>query len=155
LSQRAQNRFEWPLQFFFEADGTRSTQDARRRWTKRGGGSHNRSTIPCVQYNASRATAWRRRRVAVARPVRIAFCTNLRFYLTFRERCEIGHVPELSTSNWSEDQNAVCVFCLKRSDARLEPVLLRVVNGSRLTRAISRRCRIARRRRRYILIMFL
>jgi hypothetical protein len=36
-------------------------------------------------------------------------------------------------------------FVQKRSDARREPVLFRVVNGPRLTRAISRRRAIARR----------
>ena len=73
----------------------------------------NRLTTQCAQWNASRVAAWRHQRVAIARPVRIAFCTNLRFYLTFRKRSEIGQVPELSTLNWSDDQNGVCVFCLK------------------------------------------
>jgi len=44
-------------------------------------------------------------------------------------------------------------FALKRSDARLEPVLFTVVNGPQLTRAISRRRAIARRRRRSILFI--
>ena len=79
---------------FLEADGTRSTQDARRPWTKRGGGSQNRLTMQCAQWNASRAAAWRHRRVAVARPMRIALCTNIRFHLTFRKRSEIVQVPE-------------------------------------------------------------
>ena len=68
---------------FLEADGTRSTQDVRRPWTKCSSDSQNRMSIRCAQWNASRDDAWRRRRVAVARPVRIAFCTNLRFSLTF------------------------------------------------------------------------
>jgi len=40
---------------------------------------------------------------------------------------------------------ASVVFLSKRSGARREPVLFTVVNGPRLTRAISRRCAIARR----------
>jgi len=79
---------------FVEADGTRSTQDVRRPLTKRSGESQIRTAIRCAQWNASRAAAWRRRRVAVARPVRIDFCTNLRFFLA---RSEIGQVTELST----------------------------------------------------------
>jgi len=63
---------------YMEVDGTRSTQDARRRCTNRGGGSQNRLTVPCAQYNASCAAASRRRRVAVECPVRIVICTNLR-----------------------------------------------------------------------------
>ena len=68
---------------FLEADGTRSTQDVRRPWTKCSSDSQNRMSIRCAQWNASRDDAWRRRRVTVARPVRFAFCTNLRFSLTF------------------------------------------------------------------------
>ena len=65
---------------FLEADGTRSTQDVRRPWTKRSGDSQNRMAIGCAVWIASRAAARLRRRVAVARPVRIDFCTNLRFF---------------------------------------------------------------------------
>jgi len=57
--------------FVLEADCTRSTQDVRSPWTKHSGDSQNRMTIRCAQWNASRAADWRRRRVAVARPVRI------------------------------------------------------------------------------------
>jgi len=70
---------------FLEADGTRSTQDVRRPWTKRSGDSQNRMAIRCAQWNASRAASWRRRRVAVARPVRIGSCTNLRFSSRFKK----------------------------------------------------------------------
>jgi len=52
--------------------------------------------IRCAQWNASDDAAWRRRRVAVARPVRIGFCTNQRFFLALRNRSEIGQEPELS-----------------------------------------------------------
>ena len=65
--------------FLGEADGTRSTQDTRRPGTKSGGGSQNRLTMQCAQWNASRAAAWRRRRVAVARPVGIDFVRNFVF----------------------------------------------------------------------------
>jgi len=82
---------------FLGADGTRSTQDVRRPWTKRSSDSQNRMSIRCAQWNASRAAAWQCRRVAVARPVRIDFCTNLRFFLAFRKRSEIGQATELST----------------------------------------------------------
>jgi hypothetical protein len=59
--------------FFMEADGTRSTQDVQRPWTERGGGSQSRLTTQCALWNANRTAAWRRRRVAVARPVRMGF----------------------------------------------------------------------------------
>jgi len=44
-------------------------------------------------------------------------------------------------------------FVQKRSYTRHEPVLFTVVNDPRLTRAISRRCAIACRRRRAILLI--
>ena len=44
-------------------------------------------------------------------------------------------------------------FVKKRSYTRLEPVLFTVVNDPRLTRAISRQCVIARRRRRALLLI--
>ena len=47
-----------------------------------------------------------------------------------------------------------CVFSVKkRPDARFEPVLFTVVNGAHLTRAISRRCAIARRHRGAVLLI--
>ena len=48
---------------------------------------------------------------------------------------------------------ASAIFFSNWSDARHEPVLFTVVNGPQLTSAISRRCAIARRRRRAILFM--
>ena len=71
--QQVGSGFEWSLQLFLEADGTRAPQDARRGWTRRGGGGRNSLNITIFMHDARRAAAWRRRRVAVARPVRIAF----------------------------------------------------------------------------------
>jgi hypothetical protein len=81
LPHRVGLGFKWSLHFFLEADGTRSTQGAGRPGTKRGGGSQNRLTMQCAQWNASRAAAWQRRRVAVARHVRIDFVRNFVFSL--------------------------------------------------------------------------
>jgi len=72
--------------FFWAADGTRSMQDARCPGTKRGCGSQNRLTMQCAQWNASRDVAWRRRRVAVARPVRIVFVRNFVLSRVSRKR---------------------------------------------------------------------
>jgi hypothetical protein len=62
-----------------EADCTRWTQDVRRPWTKRSGNWQNRMEMRFALSNASRAAAWRRRRIAVARSMQIALCTNLPF----------------------------------------------------------------------------
>jgi len=107
-----------------EADGTRSTQDVRRPWTKRSGDSQNRMAIRCAQWNASRAASLRRRRVAVARPVRIGSCTNLRFFLAFQKRSEIGQATNLSTLEL----------------AKLPKWILRFLSKHGLTRPESRHC---------------
>jgi len=136
-----------------EADGTRSTQDVRHPRTKRSGDSHNRLTIRCAQWIAGRAAAWRRRRVAVARPVRNAFCTNLRFYLTFRKRSENRPSTQTEYLELVRLPKRSLRFSSKNAWARHEPVLFTVVNDPRLTRAISRRCAIARRRQRALLLI--
>jgi len=59
------------------AHNLRKTRGVRGR--KRGGGSRTRLKMQCAQWNASRAAAWRRRRVAVARAVRIDFVRNFVF----------------------------------------------------------------------------
>ena len=97
------------LQLLLEADGTRAPQDARRGRTRRGGGGRNSLNITFLMHDARRA-AWRRRRVAVARPVRIAIA-NLRSLPRFEKKPEIGQVPERSSLSCSNHQTGVGVFC--------------------------------------------
>ena len=102
------NSFERPVEILLVADGTRSTQDVRRPWTKRSGDSQNCMAIRCAQLNGSRTAAWRRRRVTVARPVRIAFCTNLRFSSRFDTCPRSAKYPNLGTLNWALPQWSLC-----------------------------------------------
>jgi hypothetical protein len=81
--QRLKVVFDWPLYYFSEADSTRAPQDAQRRWTKRDGSWRSSPDITSVHENANRAAAWRRRRVAVTRPVRIKFLRYLDFPARF------------------------------------------------------------------------
>jgi hypothetical protein len=94
----------WPGQassglysFLLEADGTRSTEDARRPGTKRGGGSHNRLLTQCALWNA------------VVRPVRNDFVRILVFSRVSK-KTETGQVPERSAFSWSIYRTGVSVF---------------------------------------------
>jgi hypothetical protein len=77
--------------------------------------------MQCAQRTASRAAAWRRRRVAVVRPVRIDAVRNFVFSRVSKEirkpaKCR-NTVPSVGRST----KLASVVFGQRRSDARYEP----------------------------------
>ena len=94
FTHQAGSGFECSLQFVLEADGTRAPHDARREWTRSGGSGRNSLDITFL---ARRAAAERRRRVAVARPVRIAFA---RLFVFSDARCKPVFPARSSASKW-------------------------------------------------------
>jgi len=62
-----------------------------------------------LMHDARRAAAWRRRRVAVARPVRIAF-VRIFVFSRVSKKTEIGQVPERSALRWSNNQTGVGIY---------------------------------------------